>query len=440
MSTGEKNNNDKEKFTAEDAKNLIPDIQNSLLSYLADDTTYDLCLMEEGIDLEKDKIYVVLPKNNDDVAVEMQYKLSGLNEVQTITRDQLIETLGEAQTDIFFQAFHRYAQLENLKPFLEPILEILKARGHLHDTDTKYKAIHISGIGRTLFQPSLVGEFLQLVAFGKQAEAKKMLEMDPSLLLESGNVTNRANRTFAKISGLQYASWAYDIHMLRMLLSCVPDDKKADALEQLESLEQNGTEYGKHFDLTRTKTAYQTYSDNYEGWTNQQREQHWCKEVGGAQREWEPHMAEEMCFPGRPFYPMPTFKEVDLPRDAKFSVKLTDSDGSTKWFPLKTDSGLGFKFAVVRDDFHQARVKNIAPRRLGPWDVVLDAARQAVRRLGLWGGGAVVRAPGAAGFDLPSISRLFEVRAQELADIIKQLRNEVKMLKLPAAKPPRPSS
>jgi hypothetical protein len=273
-----------------------------------------------------------------------------------------------------------------------------------------------------MFQSSAKDEFLQRVAFGKQAEAKKMLDMnsslmDSSLFLERGKVTNRANRTFASISGLQYAAWAYDTHMLRMILSCVPDDKKADALEQLESLEKNGTEHGTHFDLTRTKMAYQTYIENCEWWSYQKCKDYWCKEVGGAQREWEPHMAEEMCFPGRPFYPMPTFKEVDLPRGAKF-------DDGSEWFPLKVDSGLGFDFACLRSDLRHGAAQ-------------FGSGGERELRGGLTGEVVFAALPQS---DLEAMSHLYDVRALELADIIKQLRLEVEKLKPTAAKPPQPSS
>ena len=143
-----------------------------------------------------------------------------------------------------------------------------------------------------------VARLLEHVTKGEQDEAKKMLEEDPNLLLQKGNVKDLSGREFYQITAFQYALWALDRHMWEMLLKYLPEDTAA---EQLEELETTGVEYAKpasrdskaykqteaekhHFDFSPLIDALRDYVDNFDARNGNQREAAWCKNVGGAQK------------------------------------------------------------------------------------------------------------------------------------------------------------
>jgi hypothetical protein len=59
--------------------------------------------------------------------------------------------------------------------------------------------------------------FLLYVSAGCQAQAEAMLKTNPSLAEAKGTVTDLSGRTFEDITGFQYAVWALDLHMGRMI-------------------------------------------------------------------------------------------------------------------------------------------------------------------------------------------------------------------------------
>ena len=191
----------------------------------------------------------------------------------------------------------------------------------------------------------LTPEFLQLVAHGKTLQVEIMLKKNPELALLKSKVTDYSNRTFQRISGVQYASWAYDTRMLNLLLRYTPAGEKFRALQQLEALETHGTEHGKHYDFASLIVALQTYADNRRLWIQAQCVNFWIFIVGGAQCLVPAHVANEYCNPLRSFYPAPGFKD-HLPRELKFYNFMTESTDT--WFPLPAQGGLGVDFAFSR--------------------------------------------------------------------------------------------
>jgi hypothetical protein len=362
---------------------MIPDLQKIVLSYLSDDVEkYNICIMPgmtSDTVLEKNKFYVEFKDN------ELKYRLSGIFSEKTITHEEMIKEIGKVQSDLLYKAL-KENDLQKLQPFQDVILKIAS----ISNAEAQNKAVQISRMAHKLFQPNLVSKFLELLTSGKigeYAEAQKMLEINPSLLFEKGTLTDCSGKIFKDISAIQYASWAYDMHMLKMLLSFVPDEKKQKVSQQLEELETKGTAHGKHFDFTKTRTAYQAYIDYYDEWSSQQCQAHWCGQVGGTQRDWPSHLVEEMYFPNRSFDPVLTFKENNLPRGAVFF------DGAP-WFPLRVGVGLGFDFACYRF--------------AGAGAVV---------------GAAVRGRPRAVFVGLAALGRLCEVRTLELTELKQQLLN-----------------
>ena len=193
-----------------------------------------------------------------------------------------------------------------------------------------------------------LSRLLRLVAEGEQDQAEILLKGkppgmfsigavkgDPSLLLYYGDVTDLSGRTFHNITAFQYALWALDWHMWKMIQKYLPEPIQ---VEQFAELESKGTRYGKHFCLDTLIEAMQTYNDKYEAWDDKQRESHWCKVVGGAQRLLPAHVINEYCRP-----------DCSLARrifwDAKLPRKRVSWKNREDWFK----TGLGTKFAWIQN-------------------------------------------------------------------------------------------
>lgn len=86
------------------------------------------------------------------------------------------------------------------------------------------------------------------VAKGKQAEANTILESakdKQALLKTSGKFTDYSGRTF-RCTAYEYAYWAKDTHMQRMLERHMNDDTKALILDKVNEMERSGLAYQQH--------------------------------------------------------------------------------------------------------------------------------------------------------------------------------------------------
>lgn len=212
-------------------------------------------------------------------------------------------------------------------------------------------------------------QFLNDVAKGKQEEAEALLTATPAntqtLLRTPGIFTDYSGRTF-NCTAYEYAYWAKDTHMCRMLERHMSDETKAIMATRIDEIEridaatgqpvglvysQAGQEHrSAHFDFTPLKEAYQRYLDGYDAWFAAR---NWAAmdaawwDVGKAQRNVPAHVAQEYCRLDRSFDPRPEFNEATLPRVLTFYNWTTSRRDS--WFPLTTsNSGLGFDFALIR--------------------------------------------------------------------------------------------
>jgi hypothetical protein len=210
-------------------------------------------------------------------------------------------------------------------------------------------------------------QFLDDAAKGKQEEAKTLLEgasNKGALLRKVAKFTDYSGRTF-ECTAYEYAYWAKDRHMLRMLESYMKEDEetKAFLLQHVEEIEENGLTYqqhgktvigSKHFDLSVLINALDYYVKNYDEWIKNNNwheiEAAWMA-VGKAQRDVPAHVAHEYCRPDRSFnptpeVPVPTFNEETLPRVLTIYNSVTNVKS---WFPLaSSSSGPGFDFALAR--------------------------------------------------------------------------------------------
>ena len=227
----------------------------------------------------------------------------------------------------------------------------------------------------TIERVKAIQKFLQHVAYGQQTGAEAMLRADRSLLAESGEFTDYSGRRFI-CSAYEYAYWAKDTHMCRMLAqvdeegkSHLDEEMKAILRERIDRMEAMDPETGQakgltywqneakhrsaHFDLTPLITALQEYVSGFAAWYEAKnwtaREAAWLR-VGLAQREVPAHVAQEYCRLDRSFDPTPGFTEATLPRGLFFYNLCTHRD--EYWFPLgaSTTSGLGLDFSLIRSN------------------------------------------------------------------------------------------
>ena len=213
-------------------------------------------------------------------------------------------------------------------------------------------------------------QFLPGVAKGKQDEANTLLTASAArkqdLLRTPGIFTDYSGRTF-NCTAYEYAYWAKDTHMCRMLERHMDDETKAQLLTRINEIErideltgqpvglvyqQGGQEHrSAHFNLTLLISALQRYVDGYDNW---ERTSNWnamkaaWMEVGMAQRDMPVHVVNEYCRPDRSFYPRPEFNEGTMPRSVRFYNFETGREQSLFPLVISDSSGLGVDFALIR--------------------------------------------------------------------------------------------
>lgn len=228
------------------------------------------------------------------------------------------------------------------------------------------------------FQPErLTAKLLLYIARGEQDKAEQILigtrepsgrqimNGRPDLLFKRGDVTDYSGRTFKNITAFQYALWAMDTHMCRMIIHAIPEDAEGEALRaelinQYEELEVHGVTYElegqtytnqHHFNFSRLIEALQSYVDSFDGWGNELLPYEaqidlWCQVVGLEQRYVPAHVAQEYCHPTRSFNPTPTFNDPTLERS--LSIFNYSNGRMMEWFDTSPSLVLGKNFGIVR--------------------------------------------------------------------------------------------
>lgn len=297
-------------------------------------------------------------------------------------------------------------------------LSIEQLLHHIHDEeqlDTLLKKLPPEQRAELMASPILqrlqVPKFLHCVARGQQNEAQQLLEANAEahFLLQTDSFTDYSGRTF-NCTAYEYAYWAKDTHMCRMLERYMDEETKAAMLLRCETIEREGLAYtqhgepknSKHFDFSPLKTALKHYVDGYNAWYAQKSNWPEMKAawlcVGKAQRDVPAHVAQEYCRPDRSFDPTPRFNEAELPRNGTYYNWITERD--ERWFPVAdSDSeGLGVNFALYGGE--GARAGGRGGGRGCSWHrCVLQPA-----------------------LDLAAVSRLDEVRSHDLTRSREHLR------------------
>ena len=234
-------------------------------------------------------------------------------------------------------------------------------------------------------------QFLPGVAKGKQNEADALLTASSGnkqvLLRTPGVFTDYSGRTF-NCTAYEYAYWAKDTHMCRMLERHMDDETKAYMLARIDEIERRNADTGQpmglgysqgglehrsaHFDLTPLKNALQQYVDSYDNWkreNNLDAMRAARREVGILQRDLPVHVVNEYCRPDRSFFPRPEFNEEALPRSLIFYNYNTNSEQALFPLVVSDTAGLGIDFALIR----------VGRERVGP---VLGGGRVRASRFG----------------------------------------------------------
>jgi hypothetical protein len=277
---------------------------------------------------------------------------------------------------------------------------------HLTNQDVREWAMSSRQAYSIFPAPNILGKFLECIAYGQQDKAERLLsnvfngqqEKIQQVLRYQGKFTDYSGRTF-NCTAYEYAYWAKDTHMCRMLERHMDDETKAYMLARIDEIErideatgqpiglvysQAGQEHrSAHFGFTPLKEAYQHLA-GYDEWSAAQAFQAAWMEVGIAQRDMPVHVVNEYCHPVRSFAPRPEFNEEALPRSLIFYNYNTNSEQDLFPLDVSDTTGLGIDFALRRG-----------------WCICGPR--------GAFSGGW-----GEAGVDLAAVSRLDEVRTVDL--------------------------
>jgi hypothetical protein len=157
------------------------------------------------------------------------------------------------QNQAYFAAIRHEARMHRdiVTPQDEPMVTIDIEPGALMDklSDVQWERLPKEIVEACHALPAFqVRELLDDVAKGKQDEAHTMLESSEdkqALLRTRGKFTDYSGRTF-RCTAYEYAYWAKDTHMQRLLERHMDDETKAFLLGQIDAIEHSGLAYQQH--------------------------------------------------------------------------------------------------------------------------------------------------------------------------------------------------
>ncbi|HDV5711241.1 TPA: hypothetical protein RJD49_002982, partial [Legionella pneumophila] len=167
-----------------------------------------------------------------------------------------------------------------------------------------------------------------LAGLGAQEEMKAILIKHPEDLLVSHRLRDISGAEFPSITLLQHAIWTKDVrYMANMFLDCLPQNEQGEkirvALEQQfkEHMDKGvvyqlkGVEHKeRHFNLQLLINELKIYAENYQKWTEKEREWHWCTKIGGEQQRVPAIIRHHYCDPDESFWDNHSFKKLQLNR------------------------------------------------------------------------------------------------------------------------------
>lgn len=286
------------------------------------------------------------------------------NELRRALAPQLLSTASPLVSDIIAGSLAGRAEVVEANPGIgyDSLHGFLnkKERNQLTETGIKFFAFLEEERNNRI-----LSKFLHCVARGEQEKAEKLLKINNEWLLKSGIFTDYSGRTF-NCTAYEYAYWAKDTHMQRMLEKYMDANIAREMLERIDAMErineitnqpvgltytQNGEEcHSVHFDAEKLIQALKAYVDGFDGRCNIS---NWTAlnaallRIGLAQRDVVVHIANEYCRLDRLFYPTPSFNEATLPRQVLFQNLTTKRAES--WFPLAASDLYGTICARARE-------------------------------------------------------------------------------------------
>lgn len=214
----------------------------------------------------------------------------------------------------------------------------------------------------------LVAKLLDLVARGAQDRAEIILNLNPRLLLEKGQVIDPAGRIFNDISAFQYALWALDTrHMCGIMFDRVfnsdlsskhQNQIRIELLEQYNAVIDIGLDYklgsveytrSHNYDVKQLIDALIEYDQLYADLNYTKLDKYWIEVVGGAQKLLTAIFTLHYTDPDLAFYPTPNFTFSPFNRSGRVYNNFTNTE--EPWFALSLDENmykLGVDFAIFR--------------------------------------------------------------------------------------------
>ncbi len=168
-----------------------------------------------------------------------------------------------------------------------------------------------------------------LAGLGAQDEMEAILKICPEYLLVHHSLRDISGAKFDSISLFQHTIWTMDVYyMANMMLDCLPKNALGEKIrlqlvEQYNELNVKGVDYHlngvkfekeRRFNLQPLITALQAYIDNYDDWTEEQRQNHWCTVVGLAQRLIPAHIRHHYCDTEETFWSYSALRKPKLER------------------------------------------------------------------------------------------------------------------------------
>lgn len=211
----------------------------------------------------------------------------------------------------------------------------------------------------------LFNKLLHHVVYADQRKIATMLQLHPEFLTWRATFRDLSGRTFHDSTLFEYFCWAYDTHMIAMvvrgLFSNVHPENHAfiesirkNICQQMANLELSGLRYSlngqcfqsAHYDFALFN-ALQEFQKNYNCWENPDEARAcWSNKVGGMQWLVPAHVAQHYC--SNDFSnPVSIYNNhVELSRSLVFYNTVTKT--SECWFePGNAHTGLGRSFAIV---------------------------------------------------------------------------------------------
>ena len=254
---------------------------------------------------------------------------------------------------------HRCAKLEEQVETLQKMLDSLigaetgvsfsdSCSGEEKKVQEDEKKCALSQIAYESLLEDEAVRLLSCVARGQINEAASIIALYPETALYLVGVMDGSGREFSNITALQYAVWALDWPMARMIMSHLSQDQ---ATEQIVALKRDGAgEHGVCYDHKPLINAYSSYANNFLSWRDSQCRAHWVA-IGKMQATLPDHLLGAFMAVW-PKYQSPNFKR-DYARDDKQISRDVDWCRSHR---CKRDGRLGETWAIS-NIFSSDRVK-----------------------------------------------------------------------------------